>query len=66
MRNRNCSSEIQNLDNMAGADAEQKNDLVDLREELTDLAGRLCMPVISQVRGGGKVNDIDLNLHGKA
>lgn len=58
-------AEIQNLDKMAGADADQKKDLVDLREELTTWRDGFALPVISQVRGGGKVNDTELNLHGK-
>jgi PAS domain S-box-containing protein len=58
-------AEIQNLDRMAGADADQKKDLVDLREEHTTWRDGFALPVISQVRGGGKVNDTELNLHGK-
>jgi PAS domain S-box-containing protein len=57
--------EIQNLDNMAGADIDQKNDLIDLREEHKTWRDGFAMPVIGQIRGGGKVNDVDLNLHGK-
>jgi PAS domain S-box-containing protein len=57
--------EIQNLDRMAGADVDQKNDLVDLREEHQTWRDGFALPVIAQVRGGGKVNDVDLNLHGK-
>jgi PAS domain S-box-containing protein len=57
--------EIQNLDNMAGADVGQKNDLIDLREEHQTWRDGFAAPVIGQVRGGGKVNDVDLNLHGK-
>jgi PAS domain S-box-containing protein len=58
-------AEIQNLDRMAGADADQKKDLVDLREEHTTWRDGFALPVISQVRGGGKVNDVELNQHGK-
>jgi PAS domain S-box-containing protein len=57
--------EIQNLDNMAGADVDQKNDIADLREEHQTWRDGFAMPVIAQVRVGGKVNDVDLNLHGK-
>jgi PAS domain S-box-containing protein len=57
--------EIQNLDNMAGSDIDQKNDLMDLREEHKTWRDGFAMPVIGQIRGGGKVNDVDLNLHGK-
>jgi PAS domain S-box-containing protein len=57
--------EIQNLDAMAGSDIDQKNDIADLREEHKTWREGFAMPVIAQVRGGGKVNDVDLNLHGK-
>jgi PAS domain S-box-containing protein len=57
--------EIQNLDNMAGSDIDQRNDVIDLREEHTTWRDAFAAPVIGQVRGGGKVNDVDLNLHGK-
>ena len=57
--------EIQNLDKMAGSDIDQKNDIVDLREEHQTWRDGFALPVIAQVRGGGKVNDVDLNLHGK-
>ncbi len=57
--------EIQNLDKMAGADVDQKNDIVDLREEHQTWRDAFALPVIAQVRGGGKVNDVELNLHGK-
>jgi PAS domain S-box-containing protein len=57
--------EIQNLDDMAGADADQKHDLVDLREEHQTWRDGFALPVIGQVRGGGKASDVDLNLHGK-
>jgi PAS domain S-box-containing protein len=57
--------EIQNLDAMAGADAELKHDLTDLRDEHQTWHDAFALPVIAQVRGGGKTNDVDLNLHGK-
>jgi PAS domain S-box-containing protein len=57
--------EIQNLDNMTGSDADQRNDIVDLREEHQTWRDGFALPVIGQIRGGGKVNDVDLNLHGK-
>jgi PAS domain S-box-containing protein len=57
--------EIQNLDNMAGSDIDQKNDLIDLREEHKTWRDGFALPVIAQIRGGGKVSDVDLNLHGK-
>jgi PAS domain S-box-containing protein len=57
--------EIQNLDAMAGADADMKHDLTDLRDEHQTWHDAFALPVIAQVRGGGKTNDVDLNLHGK-
>jgi PAS domain S-box-containing protein len=57
--------EIQNLDALAGADADQKHDITDLREELRTWRDGFALPVIGQVRGGGKTNDVALNLHGK-
>jgi PAS domain S-box-containing protein len=58
--------EIQNLDDLTGADADQKHDITDLREEHQTWRDGFAIPVIGQVRGGGKTNDVDLNLHGKA
>jgi len=58
-------AEIQNLDNMAGSDIDQKNDIIDLREEHKTWRDGFALLVIAQIRGGGKVSDVDLNLHGK-
>ncbi|MBB5338219.1 ATP-binding protein [Tunturiibacter gelidoferens] len=58
-------SEIQNLDNMAGADADQKHDIADLRDEHQTWEDAFALPIIATVRGGGQTNDVDLNLHGK-
>jgi PAS domain S-box-containing protein len=57
--------EIQNLDDLAGADAEQKHDITDLRDEHQTWRDGFALPIIAQVRGGGKTNDVALNLHGK-
>jgi PAS domain S-box-containing protein len=57
--------EIQNLDDMAGADINQKHDITDLRDEHQTWRDAFALPIIAQVRGGGKTNDVDLNLHGK-
>jgi PAS domain S-box-containing protein len=57
--------EIQNLDDMGGADADQKHDITDLRDEHQTWRDAFALPVIAQVRGGGKTNDVGLNLHGK-
>ena len=57
--------EIQNLDDMTGADANQKHDITDLRDEHQTWRDAFALPIIAQVRGGGTTNDVDLNLHGK-
>jgi PAS domain S-box-containing protein len=57
--------EIQNLEAMAGADADMRHDLSDLRDQHQTWHDAFALPVIAQVRGGGKTDDVDLNLHGK-
>jgi PAS domain S-box-containing protein len=57
--------EIQKLDAMAGADAQMKHDLSDLSDGHQTWHDGFAVPVIAQVRGGGKTNDVALNLHGK-
>jgi PAS domain S-box-containing protein len=57
--------EIQNLDTMAGVDADMKHDLSDLRDKHQTWHDGFAVPVIAQVHGGGKTSDFDLNLHGK-
>ena len=57
--------EIANLDSIAGSDAEQKRDIVDLRTEHQTWHDGFALPVIATVRGGGKTDAVDLNLHGK-
>jgi PAS domain S-box-containing protein len=57
--------EVQNLDDMAGSDADLKHDISDLHLEHQTWHDAFALPVIAQVRGGGKTNDVDLNLHGK-
>ena len=57
--------EIQNLDAMASADADMKHDLADLRDEHETWHDGFAVPLIAQVRGGGKTDDVALNLHGK-
>ncbi|HWW97356.1 MAG TPA: ATP-binding protein [Edaphobacter sp.] len=57
--------EIQNLDAMAGADADMKHDLTDLHDSHQTWHDGFALPVIAQVRGGGKTDDVALNLHGK-
>jgi PAS domain S-box-containing protein len=58
-------AEIQNLDQVAGADADQKHDIADLRDEHQTWRDAFALPIIATVRGGGQTNDVDLNLHGK-
>jgi PAS domain S-box-containing protein len=58
--------EIQNLDAMSGADEDLKHEITDLHDEHETWHDAFALPVIAQVRGGGKTNDVDLNLHGKA
>jgi PAS domain S-box-containing protein len=58
--------EIRNLEKMAGTDLDQKHDITDLKEEHQTWRDGFAVPVIGQVRAGGKTNDVDLNLHGKA
>lgn len=57
--------EIQNLDQVAGADADQKHDIADLRDEHQTWRDAFALPIIATVRAGGQTNDVDLNLHGK-
>jgi PAS domain S-box-containing protein len=57
--------EIQHLDAMAGADADMKHDLNDLRDSHQTWHDGFALPVIAQVREGGKTDDVGLNLHGK-
>jgi PAS domain S-box-containing protein len=57
--------EIQNLDDLTGPDPEERHDITDLREEHQTWRDAFAIPVIGQVRGGGKTNDVELNLHGK-
>ena len=57
--------EIRNLDKMAGTDLDQKHDITDLKEEHQTWRDGFAVPVIGQVRAGGKTSGVDLNLHGK-
>jgi PAS domain S-box-containing protein len=57
--------EIQNLDAMAGGDAGLKHDLTDLHDSHETWHDGFALPVIAQVRGGGKTSDVALNVHGK-
>ncbi len=57
--------EIANLNSIAGSDAEQRRDIVDLRTEHQTWHDGFALPVIATVRGGGNTDSVDLNLHGK-
>jgi PAS domain S-box-containing protein len=57
--------EIQKLEGMAGQDADMRHDLSDLRDQHQTWHDAFALPVIAQVRGGGKTDDVALNLHGK-
>jgi len=57
--------EIQNLDTMVGGDPELKHDLSDLHDSHQTWHDGFALPVIAQVREGGRTADVDLNLHGK-
>ena len=46
-------------------DAGQKHDINELRERYQTWHDGFALPVIGQVRGGGKASDVELNLHGK-
>ncbi|MEI9980032.1 MAG: ATP-binding protein [Edaphobacter sp.] len=57
--------EVGNLDSIAGSDAEQRRDIIDMRGEYQTWHDGFALPVIATVRGGGKTDSVDLNLHGK-
>jgi PAS domain S-box-containing protein len=57
--------EIQTLSSLSSANATLKRDIADLHDELQTWHDAFALPVIAQVKGGGKTNDVDLNLHGK-
>jgi PAS domain S-box-containing protein len=57
--------EIQNLNVTAGPDADMKHDLIDLHDSHQTWHDGFALPIIAQVREGGKTDDVNLNLHGK-
>lgn len=59
-------AEFRQLDQMAGADKEQKRLIADMRSEHQTWRDAFALPVIATVRAGGKASDVDLNLHGKS
>ena len=58
-------AEFQRLSNIAGANAEEKHDLDDLRNEQQTWRDAFALQLIAQVRAGGQTSDVDLNLRGK-
>jgi PAS domain S-box-containing protein len=57
--------EIAKLNSIAGSDAEQRRDVIDMRSEHQTWHDGFALPVIATVRGGGKTDSVELNLHGK-
>jgi PAS domain S-box-containing protein len=57
--------EVQRLNGLAGADAEEKRSLTDLRNEHQTWQDAFALPLVSTVRAGGQTSDVDLNMHGK-
>ncbi len=60
-----CRKRFKTSIRSAGADADQKHDIADLRDEHQTWRDAFALPIIATVRGGGQTNDVDLNLHGK-
>lgn len=59
-------AEFARLEDVAGADIEQKRYVADLENEHQTWRDAFALPLIATVRAGGKTNDVGLNLHGKA
>jgi PAS domain S-box-containing protein len=57
--------EIQTLSDLSTTNATLKRDITDLHDEHQTWHDAFALPVIAQVKGGGKTSDVDLNLHGK-
>jgi PAS domain S-box-containing protein len=58
--------EFQRLENVAGADIDQKRFVADLENEHQTWRDAFTLPLIATVKAGGQTNDVDLNLHGKS
>jgi PAS domain S-box-containing protein len=58
-------AEFHRLENVAGADSEQKHYVADLEDEHQTWRDAFALPLIATVKAGGQTNDVDLNLHGK-
>jgi PAS domain S-box-containing protein len=58
-------SEFTRLEDVAGADVEQKRYVTDLENEHQTWRDAFALPVIETVKAGGNTNDVELNLTGK-
>jgi PAS domain S-box-containing protein len=59
-------AELARLENVAGADAEQKHYVANLENEYQTWRDAFALQIIATVKAGGLANDLDLNLTGKA
>ncbi|HEY6412740.1 MAG TPA: ATP-binding protein [Edaphobacter sp.] len=59
-------TELHKLEEMTGANPEQKSLIEDLRNEHQTWRDAFAVPVIATVRAGGQSNDVELNLRGKS
>jgi len=59
-------AELARLENVAGADAEQKHYVTNLENEYQTWRDAFALQIIATVKAGGLANDLDLNLTGKA
>jgi len=59
-------TELSRLENVAGADAEQKHYVANLENEYQTWRDAFALQIIATVKAGGLANDLDLNLTGKA
>jgi PAS domain S-box-containing protein len=58
--------DIQGLSDMAGANPNERQDVADLLNAHQTWRDGFARPIIATVRGGGKTDDVALNLQGKA
>ena len=58
--------DIQGLSDMAEANSKQRQDVADLRSAHQTWRDGFARPIVATVRGGGKTDDVVLNLQGKA
>jgi PAS domain S-box-containing protein len=58
--------DIQGLNDLAGANSKERQDVADLRTEHQTWRDGFARPIIATVRGGGNTDDVVLNLQGKA